>query len=347
VGWDPAVDAVNDYERLTYQLPLNGVAYDQDNKTVFSLIQLAVVHSQAETWIYDHVPGRDGRGAMQALCNHYEGEVELDVQASKAQQVLNTLVYTNEKQMTFKSMITKLNKAYNTLKRQGQEFTEKSKVEQLAKRIKNPSRDVQITVAVETMRETHKTNYTAATQYITARMAQINSASINAPGINPRRVSEVNSADLSRNEFNGIDICDPWRKFTDDEWFNKLGQRGQELVRAKRHSHGGRGHGGRGRGQGRCFGNLGLFIANGFAGLPLIASSVAGLSPVADVVDRFDCLDTHDDVSELSERCSLKWLGHKVCDHFGSQTPFHTQLSFCDAVVTKKYLIANASYAYC
>ena len=106
-----------------------------------------------------------------------------------------------------------------------------------------------MTVAVETMREAHKADYTAATQYITARMAQINSANVNAPGTNPRRVSEVSSTDLARNEFNGVDIRDPWRKFTDDEWFNKLGQRGQELVRAKRHSNAGRG--GRGRGQGR------------------------------------------------------------------------------------------------
>ena len=75
----------------------------------------------------------------------------MDVQASKVQQVLDTLVYTNERQMTFEAMITKLNKAYNALKRQGQEFTEKSMVKQLAKRIKKPSKDIQITVAVETM----------------------------------------------------------------------------------------------------------------------------------------------------------------------------------------------------
>jgi hypothetical protein len=203
-GWNPLVDAANDYERLVYQLPLNGIAFEQDNETVFSLIQLAVVHTQAETWIYDHVPGRDGRGAMRALRNHDEGEAELDVQASKAQYILDTLVYTNERNMTFEAMITKLNKAYNALKRQGQEFTEKSKVEQLAKRIKNPTKDVQITVVVETMREAHKANYTAATQYITARMAQIKSASVNAPGPNPRRVSEASSADLSRTEWNGL-----------------------------------------------------------------------------------------------------------------------------------------------
>jgi hypothetical protein len=50
-GWDPEVDAVNVYKRLMYQLPLNGVAYNHDNETVFSFIQLAVVHSHAKTWI--------------------------------------------------------------------------------------------------------------------------------------------------------------------------------------------------------------------------------------------------------------------------------------------------------
>ena len=107
-------------------------------------------------------------------------------------------------------------------------------MEQLAKRIKNPSRDIQVTVAVENMREIHKANYTAATQYITTRMAQINSANVNAPGANARRISEISSGDMARTEWNGVDIRDPWRKFTEDEWYAKLGDRGQELVRAKR-----------------------------------------------------------------------------------------------------------------
>jgi hypothetical protein len=203
-----------------YQLPLNGIAF-KCNETVFSFIQLAVIHSQAETWIHNHVPGRDGH---------------------------DTWVYTNEKQMTFEAMIMKLNKAYNALKRQGQEFTERSKVEQLAKRIKNPSRDIQITVAVKTMQEAHKADYAAAMQYITAQMAQINSASVNAPGATTHRISEVSAADMAQNEWNGVNIHDPWRKFTDNEWFTKLGDRGQELVRAKRRHNSGRGHGGHGYG---------------------------------------------------------------------------------------------------
>lgn len=55
-----------------------------------------MVHSQAETWIYNDVPGRVGHEAMRALHNHCEDEVELDVQALKAQQILDTLVYMNE-----------------------------------------------------------------------------------------------------------------------------------------------------------------------------------------------------------------------------------------------------------
>jgi hypothetical protein len=51
---------------------------------------------------------------------------------------------------------------------------------------------------------------------------------------------------MAQNEWNGVDIRDPWRKFTDNEWFTKLGDRGQELVRAKRRHNLGRGHGGHG-----------------------------------------------------------------------------------------------------
>jgi len=258
-GWDPEVNAATEYEKLMYQLPLAGQAFEQDNERVFSLIQLAVVQTPAETWIFDAAAARNGRAAMQALRLHYEGEAELDIRATKAQQELDTLVYTNERSMPFETMITRLNKAYNVLKKHGQEFTDKSKVEQLAKRIKNPNNNVTITVAVETMREAHKANYTSAVQYITARMAQINSATMNAPGPNPRRISEGNTMDNSgapRTEWNGVDIRNPFRTFTERE-NTLLGQRGlaivEELKQARRNNRGNNGGRGRGRGRGRGY----------------------------------------------------------------------------------------------
>ena len=257
-GWDPAVDATTDYERLMYQLPLAGVAFEQDNEHVFSLIQLAVVQMAAETWIYDAAAARDGRAAMAALRLHYEGEAELDLRATKAQQELDTLVYTNERTLAFETMITRLNKAYNVQKKHGQEFTDKSKVDQLAKRIKNPTNNVSISVAVEAMRQAHGNNYNAAVQFITARVAQINASTVNAPGPNPRRISEgnVDNSGAPRTEFNGVDIRNPFRTFTEREQF-LLGQRGlaviDELKESRRNSGGGgRGNRGRGRGYGGC-----------------------------------------------------------------------------------------------
>ncbi len=107
-GWDPVVDAATDFEQLMYQLPLQGVAYHRDYETVFSFIQLALVHSQAETWIDDAIPGRDGRRAMQALRGHFEGKAELDVRAAKAQRFLDALQYISEKTMPFELVVTKL-----------------------------------------------------------------------------------------------------------------------------------------------------------------------------------------------------------------------------------------------
>lgn len=103
------------------------------------------------------------------------------------------------------------------------------------------------------MREAHKADYTAAVQYITSRMAQINSANINAPGPNPRRINENNSNrhGAARTEFNGVNIRNPFRTFTDLE-LTRLGERGlavvEELKRERNNS--GRGNS-RGRGRGR------------------------------------------------------------------------------------------------
>ena len=116
LGWDPLVNAMYNFERLMYQLPLNGIAYKHDNKTMFLTIKIAVGNTPAETWIYDYVPGRDGCGAMRALHDHFEGEAELDVRATKVPQTLDTLVYMNKRIIPFERVITTLNKAYSSLK---------------------------------------------------------------------------------------------------------------------------------------------------------------------------------------------------------------------------------------
>ena len=125
---------------------------------------------------------------------------------------------------------------------------------QLARRIKNPTNNVSISVAVEAMRQAHANNYTSAVQFITARMAQINASSINAPGPNPRRISEgnVDNSGATHTEFNGVDIRNPFCTFTKRE-NTLLGQRGLAVVEELKeacHNNGGGGRGGRCRGRG-------------------------------------------------------------------------------------------------
>lgn len=159
---------------------------------------------------------------MQALLAHYKGDTKLDVQATKAQQKLDTLMY-----ITIETMITWLNKAYIVLKKHGQEFMDKSKVEYLAKCIRNPWNNIQITMAVKTMCETHKANYTMAVQHITSGMVQINSASLNTLGPNPWCINERNSnkKDAPWTEVNGVNICNPFCTFTELK-LTCLGERG-------------------------------------------------------------------------------------------------------------------------
>jgi hypothetical protein len=150
--------------------------------------------------------------------------------------------------MTFETMITRLNKAYNVLKKQGQEYTDRSKVEALALRIKNPTGNVAISVAVEQMRTLFKDNYVGAVQHISPRMAQLSSA--NAP-TGRRRVSENNATQQQCTEWNGVDLRNPFRNFTALEK-ERLGTRGLQVVEdlkaLSRERNGGRG---RGRGGGR------------------------------------------------------------------------------------------------
>ena len=73
------VNAATDYKMLMYQLPLNRVAFNRDNKTVFSYIQLAVLKTPIEMFILDTIADS---AAMRALCMHYKGGAKLDVCAT-------------------------------------------------------------------------------------------------------------------------------------------------------------------------------------------------------------------------------------------------------------------------
>ena len=87
--------------------------------------------------------------------------------------------------------------------------------------IKVPNNNA-LTLYVEMMKNTYRSNFDGALTYITTRINELNASK---PSAGTRHIS----ATQRKTRHNGIDISNPNRTFTTNEW-NKLKSDGQELV---------------------------------------------------------------------------------------------------------------------
>jgi hypothetical protein len=139
-------------------------------------------------------------------------------------------------------------KAYQWMEmRASQTWTDDLKVLKLASMIKVPNNNA-LTLYVEMMKNTYRSNFDGALTYITTRINELNASK---PSAGTRHIS----ATQRKTRYNGIDISNPNRDFTMNEW-NKLKQDGQELVNQycrditeQRNQYNRTGRGGRGGGR--------------------------------------------------------------------------------------------------
>jgi hypothetical protein len=111
-----------------------------------------------------------------------------------------------------------------------------------------------LAIAVELMKNAHRDNFAQALIYITTRINELNANSKSSAA-----TRQISSAQRQK-KCNGVDISDPFRKFTGDEW-HQLQQHGQGLVQQYRTDTQGGGRGGRG-GRGRGRGGRGYYNSN-------------------------------------------------------------------------------------
>ena len=64
----------NSKEELRYALPLQGRKYDKDNSLLFSMLTVATLNTPAQTYVDAYKTTLDGRAAMIALRDHYDGD---------------------------------------------------------------------------------------------------------------------------------------------------------------------------------------------------------------------------------------------------------------------------------
>jgi hypothetical protein len=83
----------------------------------------------AWTWTCMFETAKNGKGAYEALRNHYDGLGQIDKQQGYTRNILANTHYQSEKQFSFESYVTKLSEAFEFLKDNDVEKAEHEKVD--------------------------------------------------------------------------------------------------------------------------------------------------------------------------------------------------------------------------
>ena len=288
----PAVFATTEQERM-YQLAHTGDGFDLDNAMVYRKLKAFLIDGPGWPWIEPHDADEDGREAWLAWTNHYNGEGELSKRTALAKAKLDVLHYKNERSMSFEKVVEQLSLIFQTLNKDDDEsLSDRQQVEKLLKCITTD--DPELRGAKVVVSNQYAADFTNACAFFSREVARIHGpAQLEARRDRSckRRVSSTDRTRHGRGRFggrgggrggrggrfggrsgrggrgnnnrqsiiNGVDVSDPTRSFTDDEW-NALSFNGgrayvaqaRERMSASRGGQGGgqrSGDGGRGPGQ--------------------------------------------------------------------------------------------------
>ena len=277
----------DDEDERMHQMPHTGENFKRDNKLVYNMLKAACVKTDAWTWIQDHDKSANGRKAWQALVSHYDGTGELNKRVERAKEEITRLHYKDEKVYPFERYVTKLKENFYILaKDKDENLTDKQRVDILMKGIKSTDASV-IAAKTDVYKDYRAdfnaaTGFLSGLIANIHSGAQLDYA--NRHSSKRRYVSGVDSFDgrgsrgrarrgggrygqrtgrgggrgrdgrgrgtgrgQMRVKMNNVDITDPHRTFTPDEWVRLGSGRAYviQLRQGRAGRDGGRGPGGR------------------------------------------------------------------------------------------------------
>ena len=246
-------DLVDDDMQRMHQMPLRGENFKQDSKLVYNMLKSACIDTDAWTWIQDNDAVSNGRKAWLALVAHYDGSGELNKRMERAKEEISRLHYKDEKSFPFERYVTKLKENFYILgKDKDEALTGKQQVDIMLKGIK--SLDATIVAAKTNVFKDFRSDFAAATAFLSGLISNVHSGAqveyanrnvgkrryISAMGTHERggrgrfkhggRFGERSSGRGRANrgtsgrgnsqkvQINGVDVSDPTRNFTPDEW---------------------------------------------------------------------------------------------------------------------------------
>jgi hypothetical protein len=278
----PEAFATTEEERM-YQFPLTGNSFQLDNQAVYRKLKAFLIDSPGWAWIEQHDQAENGRAAYMAWSAHYNGVGELSKRTAIAKSRLDQLHYKNERSMSFEKCTEIMTKCFNTLhKDPDQRYSPRQKVEKLLKAIK--CQDGELLAAKVVIDQQYPRDFVGACGYFSQQVARIHGPAqleIKQQRGKKRGIYAVDTRQgrggcgrgrtggrggrgggrggrgggrgnqqQNTHLMNGIDVSDPTRNFTAQEW-ETLGPANRAILFEMRNRAQGRGAGGRGRGRGR------------------------------------------------------------------------------------------------
>ena len=237
---DPNLPFESEEERQIYAVNQRGDAFRSDNAQVWNILQTVMSDTPGWTWISKYEGRKDGRGAMKALRDHYDGPGEVEKRISHAKRELETAHYRSERIFTFEKYVTKLSEAFQILEDNGIPKVEREKVDLLLEKMSVDNTEITAAIANIRMTPNKRNNFLLAANELSEYISMVMPITSSESGKKPARVvSEVrhvkkkNKTGNKRNEENGVDISDMERSFSHQEW-RKLSQETRLKIQAKR-----------------------------------------------------------------------------------------------------------------
>lgn len=246
---------LSESDKEIYKVKQHGKLWDDDNNRVYRIIKQCAVGTLAWEWMRNQKFGGDGRKAYIAVCNWYAGENVTSERALRAGEQMKTLHYSgNESAYTFDKYTQNLMTCFTALRNDGQQFQEKTKVSQLLEGMRRAGQaNTELQVQLGNIRQnSDKYTFERAVDSLSTIISSQKplipnkekrmyiSQARNEPSKRPYRgggwhreygrngqggrggrggQGRGQHDGMDRSMINGVDVVDPQRNFTGDEWY--------------------------------------------------------------------------------------------------------------------------------
>jgi hypothetical protein len=275
-------EAADDYQRIFWLAPFTGSAFREDNRRVYRIYKDLMIGTDGWTWFNRATLG-DGRDAHLIITRHYYGDAETALCAAEVEASLNRLHYRSEAVFPFERYITRMSECFELMEDNQQGFSEPQKVKKMLDGVVSTNAEVVAIKAV--VRSTHPNDFNRGSNLMSGQIALLFPAATSdlrnkrkisavtqvhsggpggAGGRGGRHGGRMNAGRGGGGRhgaliLNGVDVSDPMRNFTSDEW-RRLRESGilswlidrRLNLNSRRGGGGGHGYqrGGRGGGRG-------------------------------------------------------------------------------------------------